>query len=185
MNQDFYQHNIRLLIYQRNACLAFAVLSSLSLLMLTIFIFWKNERIIVTPAVVEKEFWVESTSVSATYLEQMGLFLAKLALEKSALSAQVQRTILLRHTDPSYAGALNKKLQEEEQLLAKQNASYVFFPVDVHVDMNRKEVLLIGDRTIYVAGKPVSNEREGYVMSFIASGSRLLLKEITAKENIK
>lgn len=180
MNNEYYQKNIRSVEIQRNICLVLTLLSSCTVLLLAFFMFWRGEKVIVVPAVIEKEFWVDSNTFSTTYLEQMGVFLGKLILEKSPSSAQAQRQILLRHTDPAYFGTLTKKLIEEELLLAKQNASYVFFPVDIRVDLKKRSVLLIGDRTIYVSDKPVSTEREGYVLTFKSSGSKLLLEEITA-----
>lgn len=134
------------------------------------------------PGVIEKEFWVDGHDVSATYLEQFGCFLGQLLLGKSSQSAPVQRTVLLRHTDPSFSGLLSKKLYEEEQLLSKQNSSYVFFPIDIQVDLPSKEVLLTGDRVFYVAGKAVSTDKESYILRFNYSGSRLLLKGVEAKE---
>jgi|694.fasta_scaffold03135_10 conjugal transfer pilus assembly protein TraE len=182
MNAEFYQKNIHFLEVQRNTCFAWALLSSLSLIIVTIFLFSKEEKVIVVPSVIEKEFWVDSKNVSATYLEQMGCFLGKLLLEKSPFSASMQRKVLLRHTDPSYVGILNRKLLEEEDLLLKQNASYVFFPIDVRVDLKNREIHLIGDRTTYLADKLISTAREGYRLSFNTSSSTLLLKSVTATE---
>lgn len=185
MNSEIHRISLRSLIFQRNAFFALSGLLSISLIISTIFLFWKSERIIVVPAVIEKEFWVEPSNVSSTYLEQFGYFLSELVLSKSSQSAPMQRTIILRHTDPGFATELQKKLVEEEKRLEKEKASYVFFPVAVHTDMKAKEVLITGDRTIYVSGKAVSSERESYVLSFNIQGSRPLLKQITAKELVK
>ncbi|MFI5343139.1 MAG: type IV conjugative transfer system protein TraE [Chlamydiales bacterium] len=185
MNSEIQKISHRSLLFQRNAFLALSGLLSISLIVTTVFLFWKSERIIVVPAVIEKEFWVEPNNVSATYLEQLGYFLGELSLTKSAQSAPLQRAIILRHTDPAFSTELQKKLIEEEKRLDKEKASYVFFPVTVHTDMGRKEVLITGDRTIYVSGKAVSTDRESYLLSFNIQGSRLLLKGITAKEASK
>ena len=182
MNSDYLKKNLSTLTFQRNIFLALTFILTLSLLVLSIFIFQKSERIIITPPTIDKEFWVESNSVSPTYLEQFGYFFGQLMLTKSPQSAAPQRTVLLRHVDPSFYGDVNKKLVEEEKKLIKQQAAYVFFPSDIRVDMSNLQVLLTGDRTFYVSGKPVSTSRENYKLSFIYAGGRLLLKEISREE---
>ena len=132
---------------------------------------------------IEKEFWVEGNAVSATYLEQFGVFLGQLLLGKSAQSAPSQRSIILRHTDPSYAGIMRQKLLDEEEMLKKQNASYAFFPAEVRVDQGKMEVYLTGDRVAFAGGKQISLQKECYILSFVYSGSRLLLKGVSFERN--
>lgn len=183
MNNEIQKISHRSLLFQRNAFFALSGLLSISLVLSTTFLFWKSERIIIVPPMVEKEFWVEPRNVSPTYLEQFGYFLGELALTKSAQSAPIQRAIILRHTDPSFSTLLQKKLIEEEIRLEKEKASYVFFPVSVQTDIKAKEVRITGDRAIYVSGKAVSSDRETYVLSFNIQGSRLLLTGITVQES--
>ena len=165
--------------FQRNVFLAFSILTSLSLLIVCAFLFLKKERVVVVPPVLEKEFWVDAQSVSATYLEQIGLFLSQLLLSKSSQSAAAQRSTLLRHTDPAFAGVLKQRLMEEEEILTKQNAAYVFYPVDMKVNLSNMSLILMGDRLLFVAGKQVSSVREEYTLHFSYVGARLLLKSIT------
>ena len=183
MKRDFLEKSSEYLRFQRNIFAALAVLLSITLVLMSSFLFLKRERIIVTPPIIEKEFWVEGKKVSPTYLEQYGYFLGQLLLGKSSQSAPTQRNILLRHTDPSFSGTLRNKLVEEEETLKKQNASYTFFPVMVRVNPEKNEVLIEGDRVFFVSGKQVSSEREGYVLSFNYSGSRLLLTGISSTDN--
>jgi conjugal transfer pilus assembly protein TraE len=119
MNADFHKENLSSLRYQKNIFLALVFLLSFALILMALFLFWKQERIVIVPPFIEKEFWVDSKSVSPTYLEQFGYFLGELILTKSSQSAATQRSVVLRHTDPAYVGILNKKLYEEEQLLSK------------------------------------------------------------------
>lgn len=182
MNRSFLEKTTQYLRFQRNIFAALSLLLALSLVILTTFLFLKRERVIVTPPIIEKEFWIDSNKVSPTYLEQYGSFLGQLLLGKSSHSAPSQRTILLRHADPAFVDVLKQKLLEEEELLQKQSASYTFFPVSVHVNPETNQVLLEGDRIFYVSGNQVSSEREGYILSFNYSGSRLLLSGVTAKE---
>lgn len=182
MNSDYLKKNLSTLTFQRNIFLSLTFILTIPLLVLSIFIFQKNDRIIISPPTIEKEFWVESNRISPTYLEQFALFLGQLILTKSPQSATPQRTVVLRHVDPSVYGEINKKLSEEEKKLIKQQASYVFYPIDIRVDTSNLQALLAGDRIFYVGGKSVSTSRENYKLSFVYSGGRLLLKEISNEE---
>lgn len=113
----FLEKKIGFLIFQRNVFAAFSFLSAVAIIILSSFLFFKQERVVIVPPVIEKEFWVDSQHVSPTYLEQFGYFLGQLLLAKSSQSAASQRTVLLRHTDPSYVGTLKKRLVEEEEIL--------------------------------------------------------------------
>lgn len=178
MSHLFVEKNIRFLLFQRNVFVALSFLLIVIVLTLSIFLFFKQERIVIVPPVVEKEFWVDAKHVSPTYLEQFGYFLGQLLLAKSSQSAASQRSIILRHTDPSYAGILKQRLIEEEDVLKKQSASYVFYPVEVKVNLEQMSILLSGDRLVFIGGKEASKEREGYILHFNYTGSRLLLKEV-------
>jgi conjugal transfer pilus assembly protein TraE len=180
MNNSFREKNLRSLIFQRNVFLAMALLLAISSMVTCLFLFVKNDRIIITPPMIEKEFWVEGNQVSATYLEQFGIFLGQLLFNKSSHSASSQRAVILRHTDTAYVGALRQKLVEEEEMLKKQNASYVFYPEKISVEPNALQVLLAGERITFAAGKQVSSKKESYVLTFGYAGSQLLLKSVSS-----
>ena len=182
MKKDFLEKTTQYLRYQRNVFASLSFLLSISLILLCLLLFLKKERIIITPPVVEREFWIDADKVSPTYLEQYGCFLGQLLLSKSAQSAPAQRNVLLRHTEPRFVETLRRKLIEEEQILQKQSASYTFFPITIHTDAKKNEVLIEGDRVFYISGKQISCEKEGYILSFHYTGSRLLLSGVTAKE---
>jgi conjugal transfer pilus assembly protein TraE len=185
MNSEIHKHSLRYLLFQRNVLLALIGIVSISLAIVSSFLFFKSERIVIVPPVVEKEFWIDSSNISVTYLEQFGYFLGELLLTKSAQSAPYQRTIILRHTDPRFSTYLQKKLVDEEQTLEKEHASYVFYPTGIYTEIRSKEVTLTGERTTYVSGKAVSTAKEGYTLSFAFQGSRLLLTGITEKAAVQ
>lgn len=182
MDRIFYERNLNQLLIQRNLLVCLSALLSISLILASSFLFFKKERIIVVPPIVEKEFWVDSNSVSATYLEQFGLFLGQLLLNKSAYSADLNRTILCRHTEVQHLSILKQKLFEEEETLKKQNASYVFYLRNVFVDTETLTATLIGDRQFFIAGQQTSNERCGYTLHFTYKGARLLLNGISQEK---
>ena len=179
MDRVFFERNLKSLLVQRNFLAGLSFMLTTCLLLASFFLFFKKERIVVVPAVVEKEFWVDADSVSATYLEQYGFFLGQLLLTKSPHSADVQRAVLCRHTEPNFLAALKVKLLEEEETLKKQNASYVFYLNNIHVNPELLAVTLVGERQFLVAGQKTSIEKCGYTLYFTYTGSRLLLKGVS------
>ena len=182
MDRIFFEKSLNNLLIQRNFLAGLSVLLILSLILASSFLFFKNERIIVVPSIVEKEFWVDSNSVSPTYLEQFGFFLGQLLLNKSQHSAEIHRAILCRHAQPSYLSVLKQKLIEEEGILKQQNASYVFYLSNIFVNPQLLTVTLLGERQFFVAGKQNTNERCGYTLHFTYEGTRLLLNGISQEK---
>lgn len=183
MDRIFFENNLKSLKFQRNFLIGLSFLLSLSLILASSFLFLRNERILVVPPVVEKEFWVDSESVSASYLEQFGFFIGQLLLNKSAHSAETHRAILSRHTQPNYLTALKQKLVEEEGVLKKQNASYVFYLNNIFADPKTLKVTLVGERQFFVGGKQTSQEKRAYTLHFKYEGIRLLLNGISEEKD--
>lgn len=185
MNEIIRENTLRALTLQRNIFLAIVFLLLLVMLVLSILLFRKTERVIVLPAVVEKEFWVEGANVSATYLEQMGCFIGDLLLTRSPASADMQLTILMRQISPEFLPILSNKLAAELTKLKKDNASYVFFRTKAVVDPYSLSVTLEGDRTLFLGDKVLSTSRESYRFGFTNFGGRLLLASVERGEEIK
>ncbi len=181
MNRGYFEVSYQQAVNQRNWLALLSLILSLVLLVISAFLFFKTERVIIVPPHIEKELWVDGNSVSPTYLEQFGSFTSQLLFTKSASSAANQRSIILRHTDSGYSPSLRHKLIEEEALLKKQNASYVFYPVEITVNPEKMEVLITGDHKYFVGDKQVSSDKAVYLLSFTYNGSGLFLNEVTAK----
>jgi len=179
MDRIFFERNLKNLLVQRNFLIGLSLMLVTCLILASSFLFFKKERIVVVPSIIEKEFWVDADSVSATYLEQYGFFLGQLLLTKSPHSADIHRAVLCRHTEPGYLAALKNRLVEEEEILKKQNASYVFYLNNIFVNLELLAVTLVGERQFLVAGQKTSIENCGYTLHFIYTGSRLLLKGVT------
>jgi conjugal transfer pilus assembly protein TraE len=183
MERFFFERNLNSLLVQRNFLVGLSIVLAIGLILTSSFLFLKTERIIVVPSVIEKEFWVDAHSISATYLEQFGLFLGGLLLNKSAHSADLQRTVLCRHTEPQYLAILKQRLVEEEETLKKQNASYVFYLHNLFVNPELLTVTLLGERQFFIAGqKTTSSEGCGYTLHFTYQGARLLLNGISQEK---
>lgn len=182
MDRTFFERNLNNLTVQRNFLLGLTSLLAVGIILTSTFLFFKTEKIIIVPAVIEKEFWVDSNTISATYLEQFGLFLGQLLLNKSSYSAPINRAILCRHTEPHYLNLLKQKLFEEEETLKKQNASYVFFLTNIFTNPEQLTVTLLGERQFLIGSQKPSHEKCIYTLNFTYTGARLLLSGITQEK---
>lgn len=178
MNKKLFDQSLIFLRFQRNVCVALSFLLSLSVLCLSICLVVKKERIIVTPPILRDEVWLDASSVSPSYLEQMGVFLGQLLLSKHADSAEQQKHLLSRHVSASFWPVLKNKLVDEAKKLKRDGAAYVFYPTSVMCDIETKSISLKGERVLSAGGKVLSRSSESYVLHFVYSGGRLLLDEI-------
>lgn len=183
MNEIIREYTFRSLMVQRNIFLSLTFGLLLLVLVFSVLVFKRTERVIIVPATVEKEFWVEGEMVSPSYLEQMGCFLGDLLLTRSSHSSDMQLAILMRHVDPAFSVALQPKLQAELEKLQKDNASYIFFKTNVLVEPHTTSVVLKGDRTLFLGDKILSRAKESYRLGFSNFGGRLLLSSVERIES--
>jgi len=141
----------------------------------------RSQRIVIIPAVVDREFWVEEKAVSPSYLEQFGTFIGQLILNRSPYNIDLNKKILMKHVDPGFSGALVERLDKEKEMLAKGNGSYVFYTSSIQVSPESKSVLISGKSEFKAGSKVISEEQETYLLGFSYKNGKLLLNRI---ENI-
>lgn len=106
-------------IKQRNMLFPIVVLMGISQVFLIMMLFWKDEKTILVPPVLERPFSVDGSAYSASYFEQMGLFISNLILTKSSSTSASQNTILYKYIDPEMIGSFKRDLLDEEEFLKK------------------------------------------------------------------
>lgn len=177
MKQDQFEKLQSKWCFQRNFLALLTLFLLLIVLLQSIFLFGKKERVVFIPPTLEQGFWLESSKVSPAYLEQTALFLAGQLFSKTPQSAMRQRSILLRQSSLAFAKVLSAKLLEEEESLLKQNVSYMFYFEGVDI-IKPQEVLIRGERVGFVNQERVFSEKESYRLSFVVEGMRLLLDSV-------
>ena len=131
MNRLFEQTRIAYLVSQRNIL---AGLSSVLLgivLLQSIFLFFRHERIIVSPPELHQSYWVEGNRFSESYLEEMAVFFAHLLLDVSSDSLLYQGEVILRHVDAESYSRIRTKLFADAAQLKKENATSRFQPKNI------------------------------------------------------
>jgi conjugal transfer pilus assembly protein TraE len=169
------------LVGQRNGYMMLALGNSIIsiFLIITIFLLIGRERIIVTPPVIEKSFWISGTRVSAEYLSEMTTFFANLRFNITPSNSNYQRDILLRYTDPQYYNILKSKLIKESDRIAEQHITMAFFPISIKVDIKNLKAIIEGDLKTFVGDVTLPVKRINYTITYRYDASRLLVTSFT------
>ena len=179
MKVDFLHQNILNIISQRNAWIGISALTAMSNIVLSSALFLKNERTVLVPPHITKTLWVEGGRVSKEYLEEMGLYMAKLLLDLSPTSFAYNHETLLRYATPEAYGVLKKQLLEDGDYYTKLQLSTHFKPTEVKANPSKLSVEVKGSLTSYVAGKELRSSLESISLQFSLRGAGLLLERVT------
>jgi conjugal transfer pilus assembly protein TraE len=166
------------LFAQRNGYILLALGSMLLCLiqLVIIFLLSSREKTILVPPTIEKSFWVSAQHVSPEYLSEMTTFFANLRLNITTESANQQREMLLRYTDPAYHNVLKAQLIQEADRINEQHLSMAFFPVNVKVDAKHVKAMIEGDIKSYVGESALPTKRVSYLIAYRYDTGRLLVK---------
>jgi conjugal transfer pilus assembly protein TraE len=159
---------------QRLAILGLVVCLGLALLIM--FNMVGRERIVVTPPAIDKSFWVAKDKVSASYLEQMGSFVAYLTLDISPSSIEWKKAMLLQYVTPDVYGALQTRQDLEGDRLKRLNATTQFSVAQLVPNEDTLSVHLKGRLATFINGTRTSDVEKEYVVGFDYTGNRIQLK---------
>lgn len=176
MKLTSYTTALKKIRHQRNLLFPIVVLLGINQILLIIMLFWKDDRTVFMPPVLDKPFSIMGSRYSANYFEQMGVFLSNLLLTKTAETAPHQHQVLFKYVAPEALGSFKRDLHEEEHTLKQESAAYVFYPNEVKVNLGSRTVLLSGERHTYVGSHRVDVSKEGYRLKFVQRGHLLYLQ---------
>lgn len=145
----------------------------------SLFLFFRHERIVITPPQLTQGFWVEGNRFSPQYLEEMALHYAHFLLDVTEKTVLYQGEIILRYVVPESYGAFKAKLLDDEKQLKANHLSTRFAPSDVVISPELLQVDVAGELMSYVGDKKISQARETYRFQFQSQSGRLLIKDFT------
>ena len=153
---------------------AATIVLSLALLvaLLTIYQQMGAARVIVTPPVIDRVFWVSGNKVSSDYLELMGPFIAQMVLDISPQSVPYKRDMLLKFVRPAAHGELRIRMDKEADRLVKSGATTAFRPARVTPSADTLSVRLDGVLTTYINSQAF-NADASYLVQFEYDGGTL------------
>ncbi len=177
MNFTFSQYRLSDLKIQRNALTGLCGVLLITNILQSAGLFYRQERVIITPPQLTQGFWVEGNQFSPHYLQEMALHYAHLLLDVTEKSVLSQGEILLHYVVPESYGVFKAKLLEDEKYLKKNQLSTRFYPMDIKVSPENLSVEMTGDFMGYVGDKRISKGRETYQVRFQNRSGRLLLED--------
>jgi conjugal transfer pilus assembly protein TraE len=175
------------------------LLLGISLVITTLMLSVKSQRILLVPPQITKEFWIERDRVAPEYMEQMGVFIATLVGNLSPGNAEFNVNMLIKHyLDPSlkHPEAV-RELLGQAAYIKKNNITQAFFPSSISVvDTDKMKVRVEGSNVMNIGTARISGERVSYLIRFNARDYKLYVEEFaietggkakdeTAEENPK
>ena len=138
----------------------------------------KNERIIVSPPEIQREFWVESNRASPEYLEQMGVFFATLGGNLSPSNAAYNVKFLSSYIPPDVYSDVKSELAAQAHYIAKNNITQAFFPVSVKVLDGNGRVFVEGDVIRNIGTTRISKEKMVFNIKLRMKNFKVMLEEL-------
>lgn len=178
--------NIRKLVIQRNIFLLFSMALACAVILLAILQFSKNERIVIVPTS-GPSFWVENSKVSSSYLENMGIYISDMLLNRSPADVEWKNKAILEHVHPAFFHEIRRQLILDREKILKENQSLVFRAETSAANPSNYTFVLEGEFLVLVGkqgNKPVCSQmdRRKYTLGFLCQGNKLLLMSLKKEE---
>ena len=178
MQFKFAQKKITDYEYQRNKLLILSSVLLVVLILETICLLFKQEKIIILPPELKREFWVEGNKFSPEYLEEQAVYMIHLALDVNQVSYPYNMEILMRYADMETCNYLREEFEKNHKKLKQNDASTRFDVKDVTVYPERNKVYIQGTMHNFIGSKVIKTKQETYMVEFKVFKGRLFFKEL-------
>jgi conjugal transfer pilus assembly protein TraE len=138
----------------------------------------RTHRETLVPPTINKTFWVEDDQVSDSYMEQMGLFILRNALDVTPVSAEYQARMILKYAAPASYGELERELITTAKRQQKDGVSTFYSVTSVTPDGKNRQVVFNGVLRTMLGDKVVSDVQKQYAIKFGQSNGRVFVKEL-------
>ena len=179
MKFDYANKRIVNFEYQRNVLLGVTAILLLLLFIISLTLLLRDERVIVIPPEIRREFWVEGNRFAPEYLEEMAVYFLHLSLDVNQNTLAYNTEILSRYADIETGNYLRLKYEKDLKKLKQNDASTTFEVKEVKVFPDRSIVRAEGILNSYVGIKRIKEAHKIYEVRFRTFRGRLFFKEIT------
>ena len=135
----------------------------------------KSTRVILTPAQIRQEFWVEEDRVAPAYLEEWSYFLLSLFLSIGPETSEYQHNTILKYTDESLRDRLAAQFSRARNRIAANRTATRFAVTNVILRENHNQIAFSGNLTTYVGGQKISEKFQWWLMTYRVVNDRLWL----------
>jgi conjugal transfer pilus assembly protein TraE len=138
----------------------------------------RTHRETLIPPTISRSFWVEDTKVSNSYLEEMGLFVIRNALDVTPISADFQHQQILKYANPQSFGVLQKELAANAMRMKELNVSTFFSVTAVTPNEAKQQVAFHGILSTMLGDKIINTENKVYSITFGMSNGKIHVSEL-------
>jgi conjugal transfer pilus assembly protein TraE len=142
---------------------------------MSLYLFFRNERVIVLPPEVRREFWAEGNRFSPEYLEEQAVYMVHLALDVNQTNLPYNTEILMRYADSETCSHLKEKFEKDIKKLKKNDASTRFDVKNATVYPEKNIVHVTGRLISFVGSKLINDQQQTYEVRFKTFRGRLFL----------
>jgi conjugal transfer pilus assembly protein TraE len=139
----------------------------------------RNERVIISPPEIQREFWVESNRASPEYLEQMGVFFSILGGNLSPSNAAYNVKFLSNYIPPDVYSDVRSELSAQARYITKNNITQAFFPVSVKVVEGDGRVFVEGDVIRNIGTARISKEKMVFNIKLRVKDFKVMVEELS------
>jgi conjugal transfer pilus assembly protein TraE len=137
-----------------------------------------THRETLVPPTINKTFWVDGEKVSTEYLEQMGKFIADLALSSTPLNCDTQKTLLLKYVSPASYSSIRTQLDANCKIIKDLRMALYFNITDVITQEGTNQIVFRGVMNRWLGDKKLGNKATAYRVAFVYAGGKIMLKGI-------
>jgi len=139
----------------------------------------QNQRVIVLPPKVTKEFWVTGNKISKSYLEQMGQFVAFYLFNVSPNTAKTSIENILAYVEPQFYSKVKALLYEQVNYITQNDISRVFYPSVVKIEPG--VIKVIGIIKDIIGNKVVNQQQVELNIGYTIKEGRFWINSIVVK----
>lgn len=169
---------------QRNMLSFLVVLLILSLLLLVIQSFSKDQKIILIPSEMSGSYEIDGNKFNDVYLIDRSNEVIRTILNITPANLTTSQEAVLRMVNPSSYSEVKKELEKISQKVNSHNITISFYPLATEVNTKSLTAKVMGEyRTSF--GRVNKKEKKVFKLKFINTGSKLALLEFKEISNAK
>lgn len=153
---------------------------ALLLMSFTIYSLYSKKSVIVLPPKVDKEFWVSGDTLSTSYLEQVGYFIADriMSVSPQNVDRSLDAVKPFFTTDPDKLKALDEVFIKIAQTIKENDYYQSFYPLRFYVDKKGNSLVIEGVVRKMAGMQYIGEERKRVEIKFIIKNGRFFVESI-------
>lgn len=144
-----------------------------------------SQKIIITPPVINKEFWIAGNTVSKSYIEQVIYFVADrvLTVSPSNVDQSLQMIMPFITHEKKFIRKIKTLLDEFAGKIKRDDIEQTFYPLKFYIDKKKSNrVILEGILKKEISGIDAPDKDINFIIEFDVINGRLLIELIEVEK---